>query len=241
MKYALLLWLTLLLPQALAANLPQPYRYGFSADGEVHLLLTHWTQDGSGFPAASLRVVRQGVGVLLEDELVVQPQSDAEEAPTSVQVAEQLLARHGARLEALGLAQPIPGQPVWAQAVPLPALTGWPAQEPQRLTLQYLPGALKQVEVLPQVAYNTCAVADLLPESVSPVGLRLRVNGQNWFRDPLHLPEGRACVAGYRLEAVWQQGDAVAVLLRAYAPGFEGPDARPLTLLGRVTLQEGQP
>lgn len=234
MKRAVPLLLTLLTAQAAAANLPQPYSYGFSPDGAYHLMLTHWTEDGSGFPAASLRVVRQGVGVVLEDRQVLRAESGAG-VQTSEQLAEALLARHAERLNALGLKQPVPGQVLWAQAVPLPALAGWPPQEPQTVTLgKGAPSSVQSIEVRPQAAFNTCQFSGLLP--AAPVGLRLKVNGADWFRDGTRLPESRACVAGYRLEAVWQHGDAVAVLLRAYSTGFEGPDALPLTLLNRVPL-----
>ncbi|GHG05621.1 hypothetical protein GCM10017783_17710 [Deinococcus piscis] len=234
MKRAISLLLTLLTAQATAANLPQPYRYGFSQDGAYHLMLTTWTEDGSGFPAASLRVVRQGVGVVLEDRQVVREEAATEQATRDV--ADGLLNRHAARLKTLGLEQPVPGQVLWAQAVPLPSLAGWPPQEPQTVTLgRGLPSRVQSLEVRPQAAYNTCQSPGILP--AAPVGLRLKVNGADWFRDSTRLPENRACVAGYRLEAVWQHGDAVAVLLRAYGPGFEGPDALPLTLLNRLPAQ----
>ncbi|MDO4264732.1 MAG: DUF2259 domain-containing protein, partial [Deinococcus sp.] len=231
MKRAISLLLTLLTAQAAAANLPQPYRYGFSPDGAYHLMLTSWTEGGSGFPAASLRVVRQGVGVVLEDRQV--QREDGASAPTSQQVADALLARHADQLRALGLEQPVPGQVLWAQAAPLPALAGWPPQEPQTVTLgKGVPSSVQSLEVRPQAAYNTCQFSGLLP--AAPVGLRLKANGADWFRDGARLPESRACVAGYRLEAAWQHEGAVAVLLRAYSPGFEGPDALPLTLLNRL-------
>ncbi|MFC6617278.1 DUF2259 domain-containing protein [Deinococcus radiophilus] len=218
MKKILALMLTLLATQASAADLPQPYRYGFSEGGAYHLMLTHWVADGSGFPAAELRVVRQGVGVLISDRLVLR---EAAEGTTSAQVAEQLLTRHAARLRQLGLERPIPGQMLWAQALPLPSLAGWPAQEPQTVTLNSgLGSTVRTLEVRPQAAYNHCEYRGLLP--ADPVGLRLRVNGQDWFRDAAQLPAGRNCVAAYRLEAAWQYGDAVAVLLRGYGPGFEG-------------------
>lgn len=223
-----------LAPLAAAADLPQPYRYGFSPDGAYHLMLTRWTQDGSGFPAAHLRVVRQGVGVMLEDRLIMGTGSGGENQ-TPQQVAEALLARHAARLAELGLSAPAPGQPLWAQAVPQPALSGWPQQEAQLVSLPTaVPGGVGSIEVRPQAVFNTCEMAGMLTQE--PLGLRLRVNGQDWFRDSTRLPAGRACVTAYRLEAAWQQGNAVAVLLRAYSPGFEGPDALPLTLLGRVNV-----
>ncbi|WP_261663675.1 DUF2259 domain-containing protein [Deinococcus sp. Marseille-Q6407] len=233
MKRALLLTLpALLATQAAAANLPQPYLYGFSPDGAYHLMLTYWTEDGSGFPAAQLRVVRQGVGVMLEERLVAREEAGAG-TRTSEQLAQDLLTKHAARLRALGLERPVPGRVLWAQGAPLPSLSGWPAQDPQTVTLaKGAPGGVQNIEVSPQAAFNTCTAAGLLP--AAPVGLRLRVNGQDWFRDGTRLPENRACVAAYRLEAAWQLGDAVAVLIRAYSPGFEGPDAQTLTLLSRL-------
>lgn len=218
---------------AAAADLPQPYRYGFSPDGAYHLMLTRWTRGGSGFPAAHLRVVRQGVGVMLEDELVLENRPELP-AQTPEQLAEALLTKHAARLAELGLTQPVPGHPLWAQAPANPALAGWPPQSAQVITFpQHAVGGVSTIEVRPQAVFNTCEQVAMLPQE--PLGLRLRVNGQDWFRDRTQLPKNRACITAYRLEAAWQQGEAVAVLLRAYGPGFEGPDALPLTLLGRVT------
>ena len=223
-----------LLAPAQAADLPLPYRYGFSPDGRYHLLLTAWTRDGSGLAAAGLRVVRQGVGVVLEDELTDAPAPTAEtpsKAPE--QLTEELLARHAEELHRLGLdAAPIPGRVLWAEAPARPQ-AGWPAPGAQRVELpKDAQSSVNVAELRPVASRNTCPTADMLPSE--PLGLRLRVNGQDWFRDTIDLPAGRACIAAYRLETIWQYGDNIAVLLRGYEPGFEGPDARPITLLNRV-------
>ena len=60
-----------------------------------------------------------------------------------------------------------------------------------------------------------------------PAGFRLSVNGQVVFQDAA-LPADRRCAAGYTLERVDVQGNRALLTVRAYVPGFEGPDAEPV-------------
>ncbi|MGI8747018.1 MAG: DUF2259 domain-containing protein, partial [Deinococcus sp.] len=48
------------------------------------------------------------------------------------------------------------------------------------------------------------------------------------------------CALGYRLETAWHYRGSLAVIVRVYSPGFEGPDALPLVVTGELGGR-GQP
>ena len=70
-------------------------------------------------------------------------------------------------------------------------------------------------------------------------GLLLRLGTWELQRDR-RLPASRACASGYRLETGWRFGASLAVIVRVYSPGFEGPDATPLVVTGGVERSAGQ-
>ena len=70
-----------------------------------------------------------------------------------------------------------------------------------------------------------CAYPGLLPPGEGPATFTLKVNTQ-----VLRTPSTPAvpCAARYALERVDLSGNRVLITVRAYGPGFEGPNATPV-------------
>ncbi|MFC4454866.1 DUF2259 domain-containing protein [Deinococcus sonorensis] len=219
MRRLLLALLVLFSLSVHAADRPLLSRYGFSPDARYHLLVSAWVRDGSGFPAARLQItdVRRNV-LLVLDEL-----TERTGTPDPERVAARLLARHHSDLARYALLSPVQGEPLFVVAPPAPQ--SWPPALPQRLTAGTLTFLLSRV-ALP----SGCPAPD---PAHPPAGLRLSVNGHPLQADA-RLPASRRCAGSYQLETGWRLGSAVAVVLRAYQPGFEGPDAWPLVVAGTL-------
>jgi len=195
-------------------------RVAFSPDGTRALVVTGGVRDGSGFSIAAVTVLDTGTGRVRQTASV---RSETRPVPALV---DDLLRRERARLFPLGLwpgkvSRPVysrrfPVQaPQWAEGVPagrsvtVPVLL-WTRPVPVRLSVQALP--------------SRCSFPEMLPSGERPAGFTLSVNGQTVHTDR-SLPAGRACAARYALEAVYVQGNRAVFLVRAYTPGFEGPNA----------------
>ncbi|ADV66763.1 DUF2259 domain-containing protein [Deinococcus maricopensis] len=224
MRALLPLILTALLGTASAANVPEILQAGFSPDGRHHLLLTAYVQDGSGLPTATLQVtdVRANT-ILLRAELTTR------EGASARTVAQQLMTAQRAALTRYGLTRPLTGRRLFLKTFRAPV--PWP--QPQALETLTAAGWTLALRTYP--VPNACddrAGRGLLPATLTPSGLSLRVNGVDLQHDA-RLPRSRACAAQYRLETAWVYGRNLAVVVRAYTPGFEGPDVTPLVITGR--------
>lgn len=218
----LLLSLLLSLLPAHAADLPRVHTHGFSSDGRHHLLVTSHRQDGSGFGTARLEIRALGGELLHEDEL-----TDRSGAAMPEMLAGMLLNRSGAALARHRLERPVPGEPLWVRPVPLPSLEGWP--ELRRGTVELPRGRGPAVAWRSETASSDCEWTDMLPGPVQR--LSVTVSGRSFAT---LVPEGRLnCAGAHAVEGVWAYGPYLAVLVRVYVPGFEGPNAVPLFLTGR--------
>ncbi|WP_309571776.1 DUF2259 domain-containing protein [Deinococcus sp.] len=201
----------------------------FSWNGGHVLVLTSGLRDGSGVGTASLHVLNTSSGTA-----VYHGTRSADLPPSTLRAALLTTPPTPARLNAWGLrpgrvhparfnrSYPTP-YPRWSDA----ALSGQSQQTFVRLWTQPVPVSL-DVYTLP----SSCPYPDMLGGAVL-AGFRLSVNGQVVFQDAA-LPGDRRCAAGYTLERVDVQGNRALLTVRAYVPGFEGPDAEPVFIA--VTL-----
>lgn len=207
-----------------AGDLPRLQSYGFSPDGKYHLSVSAYRQDGSGFGQARLEVRDTG-GKLLESEEL--EDRSAEAMPEML--ASMLVNRSQDMLARYRLQRPVAGEPLWLRPVPLPSLELWPEAHSGEIELPRGRG--------PNIAWEAAAVSgegcewkEMLQGPVRR--LSITVGGESWNTVQ---PEGDLeCAAAYAVEGVWRYGPYLAVLVRAYVPGFEGPDALPVFVIGRV-------
>lgn len=186
-------------------------------------------QDGSGFSVAAVTALDTATGRPL-----VHASARSETESVSAVVA-GLLGREGARLARLGLRPGRVARPVYARTAPVHAplwteglRAGSSATVPVRLWTRPVPVRLT-VRSLPP----GCRFPDLLPTGEGPAGFTLTVNGQTVRTDRL-LPAGRACAARYALERVYVQGNRAVFIVRAFTPGFEGPNAEVVVVAARL-------
>lgn len=212
-----------LTPAAQAGDRPQVVRVAFSPGGAQVLAVTGWVADGSGFPSASLSLLDTASGRLLHEASAQHRQGQLNGA----QVRASLLASNAAQLRLAGVAGRPDSRPKFARP--------WTARAPQwgealaagqsRTTPVVLWS--KAVPVTLSVRHSTapCAYRGLLPPGEGPATFTLKVNTQL-----LRTPASPAvpCAARYALERVDLSGNRVLVTVRAYGPGFEGPNATPI-------------
>lgn len=229
MSWLWALLVLIVLPSAAAGNRLEVQRVAFNAPGTHVLVLTAGHLDGSGFSAAELQVLDTSSGTTLLQARLRSERSGVAQTVTS------LTRQHGGVLKRLGL---WPGRtstpayrrafpvlaPVWAEGV----RAGQHRTVQARLWSRPLP-----VQLLTFALPSRCRYQDLLPEGEQPGGVALRINGQLLYQD-CALPGNRQCAARYALERLDVQGNRVVAVIRAYTPGFEGPNAEPLVLAGRV-------
>lgn len=214
---------------ALAGNRLEVQRVAFNLSGTQVLMVTAGRLDGSGFSSAGLQVVDTASGRTLR-------QATAQSGSLSVaRTLTALLRREKGALRRWGLWPGRVSSPVYRRTFPLAAPawtegTGAGGQQTvlARLWTRSVPVTLN-VFALPA----RCGSAALESSGQLPAGVALRVNGQILLRDRT-LPADRRCAVRYALERLDVQGNRVAAVLRAYTPGFEGPDAQPLLVAARL-------
>ncbi|GAA4016315.1 DUF2259 domain-containing protein [Deinococcus rubellus] len=210
----LLVLLVALSSLARAADFPHIVQQGFSRDARYHLLVTSWIQDGSGFPAAALQITdvrRNAVAYRLQHTW----KQDGVSAARLAALVRTWRAGQLNVLKRYSLISPLPGERLfnvlpqsgYPSAAPISTLT-----KAGTFTLTSLPLASK------------CTFSDR-----PTLGLALTLGGRELQRDT-RLPASRACASGYRLETAYRYKSGLAVIVRAYSQGFEGPDALPLVV-----------
>lgn len=177
-------------------------RVAFSPHGTRALVVTGGVQDGSGFSVAALTALDTGTGRTL---LSARARSETRPVPA---VVDALLVQERSRLAPQGLTPERTARPVYARSFPVLA-----------------PVWTEGVRALP----SACASPEMLPGDERPAGFTLTVNGQTVHADRV-LPPERSCAARYALDRVYVQGNRAVFILRAYTPGFEGPNAEPVVV-----------
>lgn len=213
---------------ALAANRPEVTRVAFAPDGAKVLVLTRQVLDGSGFPEARLVVLDTATGRTLRDRTL----SDQTPGVTPAALEAQMLREEQARLRGWNLwpgrtsvpRYRAPGSPfpTWGEGFG----AGQSRSVPVSLWSRPVPVALAV-----RASGATCDYPELLPGGAVPAAFTLRVGGQRVATAQARLP---SCAARFRLDRVDVQGDRVLLTVRAYRPGFEGPDALPVFVAARL-------
>lgn len=223
------LGLLLLSPVARAGDRLDVARVAFSPDGTRALVVTDGVQDGSGFGVARLSVLETAGGRPL---YAASARSTSEPATW---VRDWLLRSEAVVLSSLGLRPERAARPVYARTFPKAAplwtegtRAGSSATTPVRLWSRPVPVRLT-VRNVP----SRCAFPEMLPTGERPAGFTLIVNGQIVHADRA-LPPGRECAARYALDQVYVQGDRAVFIVRAYTPGFEGPNADVVIVAARL-------
>ncbi len=196
----------------------------FSPTSARVMVLSSGVQDGSGFGTASLKVFSTATGGLLYSR-----QKTADALPNTLrwnllttQPTPATLSAYGLTPGAVSAAkynrvypQPFPqwSDGLGAGQTGITSVALWSVPVPIKLNVYALP--------------STCPYGDLLGPGNAPTGFSLTVNTQTIHQD-LSLPTDRKCAARYSLERVDVRGNRVLVTVRAYGPGFEGPDATPV-------------
>lgn len=114
--------------------------------------------------------------------------------------------------------------PVWSEGI----AAGSSRTTPARLWTRPVPLRLS-VRPLP----SPCPYPGLLPPGERPAGFTLTVRDQVIHSDRT-LPPGRECAARYALDRAYVQGNRAVFIVRAYTPGFEGPNADVVPVAARL-------
>lgn len=212
---------------ASAGNRPEVTQVSFSPDHTRALALVKWQEDGSGFSNAHLNVLEVSTGRTLRR---VRAQSQGILTPDAL--LGRIQQNHADYLRASGLGSPLvskpryqrvlSGAPRWTEAI------GAGLSQTQQVFLWS-----RNVPVTLQVTRGKqgCSEAGrgLLPAGDTPATFSLDVNGQTLRpQTDAALP----CATRYALDRVDLSGNRVLITVRAYLPGFEGPDALPVFVSG---------
>lgn len=218
-----------LLGLAGAGNRLDVERVAFSPDGTRALVVEAGSLDGSGFGAARLWVLSTTTGAVLRR---AQAQADS---PDPAPVVARLLRQEAGvlRLHALNparVARPVHARtfPVMAPVWPEGVAAGTALVRPVRLWSVPVPVSLSVRRVA-----SSCRWGDLLPTGEGPAGFTLTVRDQVIHSDRT-LPPGRECAARYALDRAYVQGNRAVFIVRAYTPGFEGPNADVVPVAARL-------
>ena len=213
MRYIFVLVFTLV-GAVRAANHPDIVQQGFSQDARYHLLLTSNVRDGSGFPSAALQITD------VQRNFIVYRRTHTwkDNAGTALQTL--VAAWRSGQTNILAkyhLTSPVIGDQLFNR----PALPPQSYPGDSTATQATRAGLLTLVPVaLP----STCGYSDLPARGFS---LKL---GSRELQHDRRLPASRTCASGYTLETAWRYRQSLAVIVRAYSQGFEGPDATPLVV-----------
>ncbi|WP_425145884.1 DUF2259 domain-containing protein [Deinococcus sp.] len=202
--------------RTLAADFPAIVQQGFSPDGAYHLLLTAYYQDGSGFPSAALQITdvrRNTVAYRLEQTW----KHEDERANNLAALVAQWRSGQTSVLSRYHLTTPALGTRLFQ----LPRLT--PQLYPPTSTAS-VATRVGQLKLSGFALPSNCTYSDF-----PTLGFALKLGARNLQHDR-RLPASRACASGYSLDAAYQYKSSLAVILRVYLPGFEGPDAVPLVV-----------
>lgn len=213
------LLVALLGSQALAGDRLPVTRVAFNASGDRVLAMVQGEQDGSGFPAAQLHLLNTVTGRTWSFKA-----QGTTEQQSGTKLMTDLLARQQGTLRQLGYASGKTSTPRYQRQMPVQAPVwgeGAGAGETQRTSVKFWTKAVPvALQVLP--AQTPCPRPSSLPEGQTPARFILSVNGQQVGATAV------PCASRYSLERVDVKGNRALFTIRAYTPGFEGPNADPV-------------
>lgn len=202
----------------------------FSPSGERVLATTAGVADGSGFPKARLVIFNTYTGKQLRDTTA--ESQDTNQTPALVlnkliQQEKDLLSQNGlwpgltsvARLQ-LNLSNHAPD---WKEGVTAGSTKVWPV----KLWSVPIPIELKVYKA----ARNQCQYKNMLPKGDVPAYFTIQIGKQ---LIPTPLQPASPCASRYTLERIDVQSNRVFIILRAYEPGYEGPDATAVFIAAKL-------
>ncbi|WP_135229964.1 DUF2259 domain-containing protein [Deinococcus fonticola] len=194
-------------------------RVSFNAGASHALAMVQGSRDGSGFSAAQLHLLNTMTGREWKASRQAQ-----RESPSPQTLMASLLEAQKPALKQQGYASGLTSVPRFKRTFPVQAPTwqegvgaGQTEQNSVKLWSRPVP---VDVQVLP--AQTPCPWRKMLPPGSVPARLILRVGGRQVAATAV------PCAARYTLERVDVKGNRALFTLRAYTPGFEGPNAQPL-------------
>lgn len=213
---------------AQAGDRPSVSHVSFSPDNSRVMVVTEWVQDGSGFPQSRLQVfdTAQGRSLLRVSSYSQNPSATPQSLST------QMLGNQAAKLRAAGL---------WNRPKSRPKLAPKASSLLPNWAEALRPGQNKTYSVflwsrpvpitLRVKAGGSCPISlgGLLPNGERSASVSVDVNGQV-IPVPASALAAAPCAARFTLDRVDLSGNRVLLTLRAYSPGFEGPNATPIFL-----------
>ncbi len=234
MKFVAFIVCLIFVTGAHAGNLPKLGQTGFSADGAYFSFEQYGFEDGSGFPFSSITII----DVAQNKEVVGSPFNVKIENETQpLFVARQRVQQHAEKvLQKLGISgnygHMVANNPI--------SQLGKSSDRMEFTPNKWVTGAHELIEIsletYPVVSKQDCSVFGPV------VGFRLLMNSggttQVLYQDG-EIPKGRFCPQSYqldRIEVLVKSSNllVLAIIVRAYSPGFEGQDATYLAVTKRV-------
>lgn len=202
----------------------------FSPSGERVLATTAGVADGNGFPKARLVVFNTYTGKQLRD--ITAESQDTNQTPAFmlnklIHQEKELLNQNGlwpgltsvAKLQ-LNLSNHAPN---WAEGMTAGSTKVWPV----KLWSVPIPIELK----IYQSPQNQCQYKNMLPKGDVPAYFTLKIGKQ---LIPTPTQPSLPCASRYTLERIDLQSNRVFITLRAYTPGYEGPDATAIFVAAKL-------
>lgn len=224
--------LILLTSTAWAGNRLDIVRVAFSPSGERVLAIVAGELDGSGFGAAQIDVLNTSTGAT-----VYRTQQDADATAPAV-LARLLTSAPVVNVFAGSRLNPgLTSVPRYRRVYPTPYASwsdGIGAGQGRTTPVSFWTAGIAAPVKLSVFRLPSTCPQDYLNPGDFPSGFRLSVRGHVVYQDKA-LPAARTCAARYSLERVDVRGNRALFTLRAYGPGFEGPDADPVFVA--VTLK----
>ena len=209
-----------LVSSAAAGDRPTVQKVVFSPDNARVLVQSIWKADGSGFPHAALAVLNTGTG-----QTVKRVRGYTENtAETPGAVLNWLLTRNAPLLRDHSLSAGSATTPRYQRPATqaAPAWSEGLAAGQSRVYNVFLWSKEVPITLSVQKSQAPCPNAGSLPRGEGSAVFSLDVNGQKLVTPA--TPQ-TPCSARYALERVDLRGNRILVTVRAYSPGFEGPNA----------------
>lgn len=211
--------LALLAPTARAGDAATLEILGFSRDGSRFAFAQHGILDGSGAAYAQV--------------FVLDVARNAFAAPPALEGRPEAYGDPLARVRARALAR---AEPALRRAGIVRGLTGRVAARAATAGARRLEFALRGRAQVLSLAVRPLPDRPECPETgLALLDLRLVVGGRTRVlqRDE-RLPASRGCAFAYALDRALVQGSGLAVMVRVFRKGFEGPDVRWIAVTARL-------
>ena len=197
---------------------------GFSKDGAYLAFERYGTSDGSGFPYSEILTINVAKNDYAAKPLkLVLEESDMKETIARARNLKQALPL----LNKFGIVQGETGACIIKQT---DALTG---KKSTFITSGKIVTLILTQTPIPEQSQEYCDGSVITGNRME---LTMLVQGKTIvLQKDMKLPSSRRCTDGYGIEQVWLYNDKyLAVVVRFFSPGFEGPDSRVMVVTGVI-------